>query len=224
MKLMFRIIIFYLLCAAPASLLHAQNERYRPIDEKKWEKATDGLDYTVTPEEPQELDPGDFEFPEEETPFSISIDWLKVVLFAGIAVLLIFILLRIFGRDLFARNKKVKTNAIVVNDLEEKPMESDLERFLREALESGNYRLAVRIYYLMILKSLHDKNLITWRKNKTNFDYLLEVSSHPQFHQLNNSTLIYEYVWYGEKQIAEPQFNTISRSFLDLIGRIDKQP
>ena len=218
-KIIYGFLVF-ILCTYRAD---TQNETYHPIEKDKWEKAVDGLDYNETIEEEiqddQEREPR--EMPEVRKPFSLSLDWLKILIFAAIAALLIFILLKLFGKG--ASNPAVKPVSATINDLEDKPMESDLERFLRQAIETGNFKLAVRIYYLMVLKGLQDKGLIVWKKNKTNFDYLIEVAQHPQFQQLNQSTLIYEYIWYGDRQIAEPQFKSISISFLRLIEKIGSE-
>lgn len=218
-----KIIYSFLLFVFLVYRLDAQDEAYRPIEKDKWEKAVDGLDYNEFIEEEKETtentDIREIQGPRQ--PFSLSTDWLKILIFAAIAALLIFILLKLFGNR--NANPAVNNTTAIINDLEDKPMESDLEKFLRQAIESGNFKLAVRIYYLMVLKSLQDKGLITWKKNKTNFDYLSEVAQHPQYHQLNRSTLIYEYVWYGDKQIAEQQFNSISNSFLGLIEKIGNQ-
>lgn len=202
----------------------AQDETYHPIEKERWEKAVEGLDYneTIEQEKTEQKENGEYhEISGPKEPFSISAVWLKVVIFAAIAALLIFILLKLFGKG--SANPSVQKADPVINDLEDKPMESDLERYLREAIAAGNFKLAVRIYYLMVLKGLQEKGLITWKKNKTNFDYLMEVAQHPQFSQLNQSTLIYEYVWYGDKQIAASQFTSISVSFLGLIEKIGSE-
>ncbi|MEZ5013388.1 MAG: hypothetical protein R2794_03790 [Chitinophagales bacterium] len=136
-----------------------------------------------------------------------------------IGALLVYLILRFFGVNIFKRNQKLPTATITdANDLEERPMESDLERFLRTALEAGDYRTAIRIYYLMILKNLQDNQWITWRKNKTNYDYLLESSEHPLYTSFRNNTRIFEYVWYGEQQIGKSQFDDVRSGFTEMIG------
>ena len=55
----------------------------------------------------------------------------------------------------------------------------------------------------MILKSLELQRLILWKKNKTNWDYINELSSHHfqvEFQQLVND---FDQVWYGEKSYSE---------------------
>ena len=47
---------------------------------------------------------------------------------------------------------------------EEHIYESDLDRFIREATEQGNYALAIRLYYLAIIKELSLNRTILWKK------------------------------------------------------------
>ncbi|MFN0274465.1 MAG: hypothetical protein ACKVPJ_01870 [Chitinophagales bacterium] len=202
--------LIFLLQNVPAATFHA-------IDSAAWKEAVDGLDYTETPIEEAET------LPVQELPEYQVSRTLQVILFIVVIGLLVYILLRIFGKDIFAPNKKVKTDAsATITDLDEKPMESDLERFLREALQRKDFRLAIRIYYLMILQALHEKEIISWRKNKTNKDYVIETSDRMFSQQFAGNTLLFEYVWYGEKMLEEVQFNKLHPSFLNLIDVINK--
>ncbi len=189
---------------------------YHPIDKSKWEKTVDGLDYREAEKKEETPQPVDYNFPTPREPFSLSLP-LQIVGYVLIGILLIGILIYFFGKGLFKNPKVIAANNHIITDLDERPMESDLERYLREALENKDYRLAVRIYYLMVLKLLHDKELIAWKKNKTNMDYLIEMRNHPNYNQLSQQTLIYEYVWYGEQPIAEPQYKTVSQTFIQLL-------
>lgn len=191
---------------------------YHPIDRSEWEKATDGLSYNEQKQEEEKIK-------EEKTRdwsfnLPISQQLAQIIGFGLIAALLVFILLKLFGKGLFGNKKVDVIQKTILNELDERPMETDLERFLREALENRDYRLAIRIYYLMLLKILHDKNFIEWKRNKTNMDYLAEVYKHPSYARLSNNTIMYEFIWYGEKTIAKSQFDLISTSYIDLIKEI----
>ncbi len=191
---------------------------YHPIDRSEWEKATEGLSYNEQKQEEEKIK-------EEKTRdwsfnLPISQQLAQIIGFGLIAALLVFILLKLFGKGLFGNKKVDVIQKTILNELDERPMETDLERFLREALENRDYRLAIRIYYLMLLKILHDKNFIEWKRNKTNMDYLAEVYKHPSYARLSNNTIMYEFIWYGEKTIAKSQFDLISTSYIDLIKEI----
>ncbi len=214
-----KLILYVCYCIFFIRTLTAQNSPvYHPIDNADWEKAVDGLSYT---EEKEEVKTTDAPNIKPRNPIiNTSPQFLQILLFIIIAAVLVFILLKLFGKGLF-NNKKITVNATTtIQELEDRPMESDLERFLREAIEKRDYRLAIRIYFLILLKELHEKNFIEWKKNKTNMDYLSEVHSHPAYLQLSNNTLLYEFFWYGEKQLAEEQFNVVRVSFVDLINKL----
>jgi hypothetical protein len=192
---------------------------YHPIDRSDWKEATDGVSYYEKRDEPVEQKIEQQKTP--EAPVEAN-SLLQIVAFSIIIALLVFILIRLFGKGIFS-NRKVDPVVVSVNsDLDDRPMETDLERYLREALEKNDFRMAIRIYYLMVLKALHDGGRIEWRKEKTNRDYLTELYQHPHIQKLSNSTLLFEYVWYGDKKVNAGQFNVIKPEFTDLIQKVSR--
>ncbi|HXL55631.1 MAG TPA: DUF4129 domain-containing protein [Chitinophagaceae bacterium] len=84
---------------------------------------------------------------------------------------------------------------------------------IQQALQEGNYRLAIRLLYLQNLKILADKNFIVWQPNKTDTDYLREINK-PGLQQLfKNITDIFEYVWYGNLVVVKEDFTEIKEDF-----------
>ena len=201
--------------------LQSEAPEYHPIDKQTWQEEKEGMHFNEK-SEPQELPDQTPIDPDEEIEPLISSDLIKIIAFISIAVLLFFILYRIFGKGLRANPGLQTSTTEILDDLDERPMESDLDRYLKQALTAKDYRLAVRIYYLMLLKALHDKNIITWRKEKTNYDYLRELQKHPEIKRLNNSTLLFEYIWYGDKAVNESEFHGIQPGFISLIDQIRK--
>jgi hypothetical protein len=100
--------------------------------------------------------------------------------------------------------------------------ETDLERFLRQALTDTDYRTAVRLYYLSILKQYSLREIISWKKDKTNNEYLTEVrrSNAPTYADFRAATLIFERVWYGEKVIEARDYAKIQPKFEQLLAKI----
>jgi hypothetical protein len=76
---------------------------------------------------------------------------------------------------------------------------------LAEAESAGNYRLAVRLGYLQVLKQLTDLGLIRWQPDKTNHDYLYELPTGPLATAFRQVTQQFEYVWYGEHDDLTPE-------------------
>ena len=88
-----------------------------------------------------------------------------------------------------------------------------MERFLRQALEKEDYGLAVRLYYLAILKELSLKKAIKWKKDKTNRDYQRELRQTKFAEAFSEVTYIFERAWYGRSQLRESDYKQIEPKF-----------
>ncbi|MBC7922474.1 MAG: DUF4129 domain-containing protein [Ferruginibacter sp.] len=95
--------------------------------------------------------------------------------------------------------------------------ELDFDRLIEEAIARQHYRRAVRLFYLQSLKQLTDRRLIDWRINKTNQDYLAELSRseaypsvEPAFRRL---TALFEYICYGNFAVRTADFEEMRLSF-----------
>jgi hypothetical protein len=86
---------------------------------------------------------------------------------------------------------------------------------IQQALQEGNYRLAIRLLYLQSLKILSDKNLIIWQLNKTNTDYFREISRAELKQQFKNVTHAFEYTWYGNLAIGKDEFTEMKEEFMN---------
>ena len=84
---------------------------------------------------------------------------------------------------------------------------------IQQALQEGNYRLAIRLLYLQNLKILADKNFIVWQPNKTDTDYLHEINKSGLKQSFKNITDIFEYAWYGNRVVTKDDFAGIQKEF-----------
>jgi hypothetical protein len=145
-------------------------------------------------------------------------------LIAFIIALVAGLLYFLIGQGLFLQNKAVIAQKADFNisDIENNLHETDLERFLRQALTDTDYRTAVRLYYLSILKQYSLREIIVWKKDKTNNEYLTEVrrSESPTYRDFRAATLTFERVWYGEKAIEAAEYTKIQPNFERLLGSI----
>ena len=87
------------------------------------------------------------------------------------------------------------------------------QRELDKALKEKNYRLAVRLMFLRQLKVLSDKNIIQYKHERTNLDYLMQVRSSRYYKDFFRLTRNYEYVWYGKFELQPETFNVIKTEF-----------
>ena len=176
----------------------------RKIDAQNWDDATGGLDYSKDKPEPPKTTPP----PPDITP---SFDWTAATqglgsFFQALAILLAVAAIA-YGiwRMLEApRNRMIARDGveITLNNLDDYLHETDLDRFLREALAQGNFPLAVRLYYLQIIKNLSEKNAIKWSREKTNRDYQRELRGHRLAEPFREATRMYERVWYGNQSLT----------------------
>lgn len=180
----------------------------RKIDQNNWDDASGGLDYSKdVPKPPKE--------PKPKSDFNPSFDWTSATqalgnLFQALAVIAAVAAIA-FGiwRMLEApRNRLIARDGveITLDNLDDYLHETDLDRFLREALAQGNYALAVRLYYLQIIKNLSEQNAIKWSREKTNRDYLREMRGHRLAEPFREVTRIYERVWYGNQTLTAGEY------------------
>jgi hypothetical protein len=87
---------------------------------------------------------------------------------------------------------------------------------IEKAVNAGNYRLAVRLMFLRTLRNLSDKNIIQYKQDRTNFDYLMQLSNTIWYKPFLWLARNYEYVWYGKFNIDEKQFDIIKDEFNNL--------
>lgn len=109
----------------------------------------------------------------------------------------------------YASNKSV----VAITEDEELIRNKDLLKLIQQAIDQKNYRLAIRFYYLNTIKQLEDKELITWEQQKTNEDYIKEISKESIKTAFIDLTRLYDFVWYGNFEINENKFEKVTTTF-----------
>ncbi len=142
---------------------------------------------------------------------------VSVLLWAVVISFVLFIIYRLFLADgvFQRRSKSVKDTAGTVEE-ELITKESNFDGLIRQALQNGNYRLAVRYQYLRTLHLLAGKNFVELSPDKTNFQYVREISNRQYQEDFAGLTLNYEYVWYGEFAIEKNLYQKIETNFTSL--------
>lgn len=142
----------------------------------------------------------------------------------GYVLLIIFILLVAFLIYYLFVNRVKDGKKVVPITLEDTaPTEiplTELQRMLQEALARGDYRGAVRIYFIFIIRDLSQKNWIIWEKEKTNFQYLREMSNRSEYAQFNQSVSYFEIIWYGKREIDKNTFEQIKPDFTRFLDKL----
>ena len=120
----------------------------------------------------------------------------------------VFVVLRLLEIDFTAMlGRSPRRTALAYDTMAENIHEVDFATRLAEAEAAGNWRLAVRLGYLQLLKSLADGGLINWQPDKTNHAYLAELpATGPLRGAFREATRQFEYVWYGELALTAPLY------------------
>jgi hypothetical protein len=99
---------------------------------------------------------------------------------------------------------------------EENIHEIDFDKDIRDAENEGDYRRAIRLQFLKVLKNLSDAELIFWDPNKTNYQYLYELKGTNLYNPFVSCVNVFDRVWYGEWQIDKMYYTTNKTLFEDL--------
>lgn len=140
-------------------------------------------------------------------------DLLKYAALAILAGLVIYAVLKVIGLDVWRITGKSKTLEVPFAESLDNIHEINFNEEISKAIESGSYRLAVRLCYLLSLKKLSDRKLINWQPEKTNETYISELKDTDKQHQFTLLTRQFEYIWYGDFFIDKENFSQIKASF-----------
>jgi len=142
---------------------------------------------------------------------SIGVRIFKYLLI-GVAIgLFIYLLVKNNIRAIFyGKSASVK---IDFSELEEDIHKINFDELIAEAVSKKDYRKAIRLHFLKLLKQLTDKNLISWKIDKTNHDYLIEMSNKQYKTHFKEIVYTYEYVWYGDFPLDEKGYQLTAVKF-----------
>lgn len=98
----------------------------------------------------------------------------------------------------------------------------DISALIEKAKQQNNHRLAIRYYYLLVLKKMRDLELIDYQFQKTNEEYLTEISSIRLKEQFKNITHIYDFIWYGDFPLTEMGFKKAENDFVGMRAALNK--
>jgi hypothetical protein len=87
------------------------------------------------------------------------------------------------------------------------------QKEIDKAETGNNYRLAIRLMFLRLLKNMAEKNIIQYKPDKTNLDYLLQLSSTGYYNNFFRITRNYEYSWYGKFEVGKEAYRIIKNDF-----------
>lgn len=194
-----------------------ENVDVKPFDKDQWKKVVGDVDYTENLKKPKRQQGngsgdgtnsgkrGDTSGADDDSEGSGSFSlptWsggplqlLSYIIIVAIIALILYLIIKNIPTQSFSAEGKIKQDHENIENIED----LDVDNLLKKALAEGNYRLAIRLYYLALLKTLHEKQLIRWEKDKTNKEYLSELIERDDlYNEVKTLTLTYEKIWYGD--------------------------
>ena len=157
--------------------------------------------------------------PDDEKPASANsglfLVWITrivafiVILYAVFAI--VSILLGKKGNWLFDKNDQKRVITFPLS--EENIHEEDYKTFFEYAKKRGDYRMAIRYRYLMLLQLFATRGIINYHKDKTNSDYYYEIKNKNLSSSFSYVSYIYEHTWYGGFELENRDFGVAEKAF-----------
>ena len=146
------------------------------------------------------------------------LNWVFIIILVLAVVFVMYNIMSDGETGLFSRKKfrKIQTKEINGSNIEE----TDIESLISSAEKEQDFRLAVRYYYLLVLKTLSLKNVIKYEDDKTDTDYLNEIGTQTYNNSFAKTAYLYNYVWYGEFPLNQQQYGKAKNSFENLLKTV----
>jgi len=168
-------------------------------------------------QEPVEVDPGK----KYSEPFYLH-NWFRTLVWifiiaAFVAVVIWFLVVsdvRLF------RKKAVFISSEQDIALIEDIFSVNYDQELDKAIAEENYRLGVRLMYLHILRLFSERDIIQYKIERTNSDYLVQLYNSSYYKDFFRLTRNFEYVWYGKFDISSAAFEMIRKDYAKLRGML----
>lgn len=241
-------IISFILFALLLSICPAMSQEdyaSETFDRQKWEKARRNLDYPLKKDKKKEREKKesdankskdsnrDGERIRDESSPSRSYSppaggiWnssgLKIFMIVLILSVLVILIILILVKNV-QRNQKLKTEAAIIESLTEEDAPEELfHEHINQALSEKKFKMLIRIYFIISLKSMAEKGWIIYKKDKTNMTYLSELRSNKHYDYFYQMTLIFESIWYGEIMPSEEDYTSYVRFFEEFINELGAQ-
>lgn len=146
---------------------------------------------------------------------AIFLRTIAVLIIVFVIYLIVKALINKEGQWIFGKNSNKRN--VYYSDIEKNIHLLDFEKLIAESLQSGEKRVAIRYYYLWLLKVMAQNRYIEWDIEKTNSDYLYELQRPAHKEEFTYLSYLYNYIWYGEFEIDETSFIKAENRFKNAI-------
>lgn len=141
--------------------------------------------------------------------------WILVI--AGFAGILAWYLIT---NNIHFRKKKKDKEELNPAEMPEDIFAINYMSEVDKAVAQGNYRLAIRLQYLRMLKAMAERNIIRYKQDKTNLDYMMELQPTVFYNNFFRTTRHYEFAWYGNFPVSQETYILVRHGFDDFENQI----
>ncbi len=124
-----------------------------------------------------------------------------------------YILIRYLRGEAESAWQSDKENSLLFTEEGSQLSSTDLAALLQEEISAGNYNKAVRILFLQTIQQLAQQGFISLHQEKTNSDFIHEITDSGIRDQFRELTRIYEFLWYGNQAVDQSYFDRIASQF-----------
>jgi hypothetical protein len=142
---------------------------------------------------------------------------LGIIFLVAISCLLLYLFIKNAN---WTTDKKIEDFNVVLSKVEDNLPEADVETPLERAIKEKNYKVATRLYYLLLIKKLAEQKHIVWNKAKTNREYKNELRGVHFIEHFRQATYLYEKAWFGNEPVTQFEFEDFKPLFDSLIQKI----
>lgn len=190
----------------------AEELNVNKIEKESWKDVVGSTNYDEEKEEEEEQEADTVNPPK----FNIPWGGAGLQMFSYALIIIIVLVVLYFILKNFTFSKKIKKTQLRTEDFNavEDIEELNVDDLLKQAIDEANFKLAIRLYFLRLLKSLHTKQIIEWKKDKTNSEYLAELfTKNLYYKEIRALTFAYEQSWYGEHTVTPEVFRILKQEF-----------
>lgn len=154
---------------------------------------------------------------------SSNISANDIILYASIIITIIVVIIFIKKKYFNLKTPLTSEKKFTTDAIDPEVIESiNFEKLINQAEKQEDWRLYTRFQFLLLLQRLDKLSLIEWSKNKTNQNYAIELQLTNYKSDFNNCRIIFEKVWYGEKQTTAELIEDIRLAFSNLNKKLSK--
>jgi hypothetical protein len=149
--------------------------------------------------------------------------WFKVVvwlLIGGAFIAIIILFLSSGNISLFRKKRVAEEKKEEGREFPEDIFSMDHDSEIRRAEEQGDLRKAIRYLYLRTLRDLAQKELIQYRHESTDSDYMRQLAQTGYYRDFGKLARHFQYAWYGKFQVAPPLYKMVGEDFANFKKRL----